>query len=751
MYISISKTNIVTELTFTPIEVEFEKIPNITATKNYSPFIFKDNKRSGKNFLSAHCLFIDVDNGKNIEEAKKILKGYKSLILTSRSHAQKEKNGKTIEARDRFRVAICLKEPITDATNYKKIIKELIHIFGADKACSDLARYYYCNPNQEVFTIEGDEYWDVNQYIKEEAGKSQPPLASQKKAKGKGGKIKFEDTQIVKTISYGELNVDKLFETLKDGASETIHCCIHPENHANKDANPSCVVSRNKEFLNFKCFVCEDTAYFQKKKSEEEIPFVLIENKAPVQKGMVEIDDIVLEAINSLPPQNVSKKEHLVDIILRNIRENCTIPICSYSNTLHLYYEGKWYAIDNPEIEKFVLVKKMIERTMSKQNPPSHLICQILIELQTTYRPLDAYLNDEFVYINMRNAVVRIAKNGEIKALPHDASYGFKWILPYDYNPEAKCPQIVQFLNDIINDVDAIKVLQEFCGYIFLPHKFLNHEKALWLYGATGANGKSVFLSLVHLLIDEINISHLNISDLDDPIKRTMLSAKIVNITNDATVKNIDTGTYKALISGETTTIRKLYKGSAELKAIPKFIVSTNELPLFKQGTEAFMRRMILVPFNTFIPEGQRDIHLAEKLASEVEGLFIFAVEGLKRLIMQKQFSKSNLIDTAIADYASEIDVLDDFLQDNPIEAQHGKGTQYIEQSDLFTRLGDWCKTNYRKSHYSTPRQLRERLLSHKQHGFELYKNCSVYGIKGRWGSIKVANNAPNHQDSEYE
>ena len=162
------------------------------------------------------------------------------------------------------------------------------------------------------------------------------------------------------------------------------------------------------------------------------------------------------------------------------------------------------------------------------------------------------------------------------------------------------------------------------------------------------------------------------------------------------------------------------------------------------------MRRMILVPFNTYIPEGKRDIHLAQKLSSEVEGLFIFAIEGLKRLIMQKQFSKSNLIDTAISDYASEIDVLDDFLQENPIEALHGKGTQHIEQSELFTRLGDWCKTNYRKSQYSTPRQLRERLLSHKQYGFELYKNNTIYGIKGRWSFIKIANNTPN-QDSEYE
>ncbi|WP_263831696.1 DNA primase family protein [Sulfurospirillum oryzae] len=729
-------------------ELLFKDIPSLTKKHHYSNLIFNGGERKGVNFLSANLLTLDVDGGLAIDQAKVMLDGYRSLIVTTKSHQKTEKNGNPIEAQDRFRIFIDLEEPISDPIIYQQVIQGLINTFHADQACKDLARFYYCNPNQEVITIGGDKYWDISQYLKKEVGNSQPPLAPQKKAKGKGGKIKFEDTQIVKTSSYGELNVEKLFETLEDGSSETIHCCIHPENHAHNDATPSCVVSRNGEYLNFKCYVCEDTAYYHKK--EKKIPFLFLPQKVVIQEGLTLLEDIMKEAINSLPMQYEKNEKKLVKVVVENILYNCALPICAYANTLHIYYHGKWHAIDNPEAEKYILVKGMVEKTLGFINPIATVIHQVLAELKTIYQSLNGYINRKDVYINMANGVVRISKEGSINLLPHDPSYGFKWQLPYNYNPEANCPQTLQFLQDVVEDENAIKVLQEFFGYIFLPHKFMNHEKCLWLYGSTGANGKSVLLSLVHQLIDETNISHMNLSELADPIKRTMLLGKVLNITNDATTKGIDAGTYKALISGETTTIRQLYKGAAELKAPPKFIIATNELPLMEQGAEAFVRRMILVPFNKQIPEAQRDIHLSSKLTSEVEGFFNFALVGLQRLIENQQFTKSNLIASATSDYLCELDVLSDFLQDHPIEALHGKNVPYLDQSEIFTKIGEWCKQNHRKNPYNTPRQLRDKLISQKDHSFDLYKNNKIYGIKGRWQLTKVEVKVPSDV-SDYE
>lgn len=160
-------------------ELLFEDIPALTKKHHYSNLLFNGGERKGVNFLSATLLILDIDEGLTIEQAKVMLNGYRSLIVTTKSHQKAEKNGKTIEARDRFRIFLDLKEPISNPTIYDQIIRGLINSFNADEACKDLARFYYCNPDQEVHTIEGDKYWDLTQYLKEEAENTNLSITAQ--------------------------------------------------------------------------------------------------------------------------------------------------------------------------------------------------------------------------------------------------------------------------------------------------------------------------------------------------------------------------------------------------------------------------------------------------------------------------------------------------------------------------------------------------------------------------------------------
>ena len=170
----------------------------------------------------------------------------------------------------------------------------------------------------------------------------------------------------------------------------------------------------------------------------------------------------------------------------------------------------------------------------------------------------------------------------------------------------------------------AIKVLQEYLGYVFLPHSHLNIEKALWLVG-TGSNGKSVLTSLLKYVFGDDNISYLNLPELNDDEKRGMLKGKILNITQDAS-NRVDPSSYKTIVSGEKLIFRELYKGSSLLKSAPKLIIATNELPRVTSGVDAFMRRVILIPFNNVIAEEDRDLELGNKLQGEIEGIFNFAL-----------------------------------------------------------------------------------------------------------------------------
>ena len=115
----------------------------------------------------------------------------------------------------------------------------------------------------------------------------------------------------------------------------------------------------------------------------------------------------------------------------------------------------------------------------------------------------------------------------------------------------------------------------------------------------------------------------------------------------------------------------------------------------------------------------------------ELQGIFNFAIEGLKRLLEQKHFTTSKLIDNAILDYRGELDALGDFLQDHPIDKIEVKGGAYISQNELYRKVVEWCRENDRKNTYTSARKLRDKLI--EKYGFSKYKNNDVYGIKGKW------------------
>ena len=151
MYSSVGMDNTNSTTKFYDKEIHnLSELADITANHNYSNISFKSGYRKGMNFQGVSILALDVDDGYSINEVKVKLKGVTYLLVTTRHHRLSVKNGKAIEPKDKYRLFFPLEEPITDPALYQTIIKNLIKDFRADEKCCDLARFYYCNPNQEV-------------------------------------------------------------------------------------------------------------------------------------------------------------------------------------------------------------------------------------------------------------------------------------------------------------------------------------------------------------------------------------------------------------------------------------------------------------------------------------------------------------------------------------------------------------------------------------------------------------------------
>jgi putative DNA primase/helicase len=87
--------------------------------------------------------------------------------------------------------------------------------------------------------------------------------------------------------------------------------------------------------------------------------------------------------------------------------------------------------------------------------------------------------------------------------------------------------------------------------------------------------------------------------------------------------------------------IKRLYAQPYPIQARIKTIIACNEMPHSKDATDGFFRRLLIVPFNNQFDEETRDVLIDQKLEKELSGIFNKALEGYKRLHLQKRFTIS--------------------------------------------------------------------------------------------------------------
>ena len=238
-----------------------------------------------------------------------------------------------------------------------------------------------------------------------------------------------------------------------------------------------------------------------------------------------------------------------------------------------------------------------------------------------------------------------------------------KYQLPFEYNPDAQCPMFDKYLTRCVPDADCRKVLAEYLGYIFVNN--LKLEKALILYGS-GANGKSVFFEIVNAILGDDNICSYSLQNLTkyDSYQRAELSNKLLNYASEINGK-LEASIFKQLVSGEPVEARQIYGKPFVMRDYGKLMFNCNELPKEVEQTNAFFRRFIIIPFNQTIPESEQDPELAKKIiASELSGVFNWLLDGLCRVLAQRKFTQSEMVQDQVDAYRRESDSVAMFIEE---------------------------------------------------------------------------------------
>jgi putative DNA primase/helicase len=149
-------------------------------------------------------------------------------------------------------------------------------------------------------------------------------------------------------------------------------------------------------------------------------------------------------------------------------------------------------------------------------------------------------------------------------------------------------------------------------------------------------------------------------------------------------------------------------------------MINCNELPTETEQTEAYFRRFLIIPFSQTIPEGERDITLAERIiANELPGVFNWLLCGLERLVKQRKFTRSIESDRVLAEFRIQSDSVQLFIDECRYVKPDSKGEPFF-LADLYHRYKEFCKDNTYKA--LGKNKFSERL---EKKGFEKHRHKS--------------------------
>ncbi len=261
------------------------------------------------------------------------------------------------------------------------------------------------------------------------------------------------------------------------------------------------------------------------------------------------------------------------------------------------------------------------------------------------------------------------------------------------YNPGAKCPQWLAFLDRIFSgNQSLISYIQKMAGYSLTGDV---SEQALFILHGKGANGKTVFITTLlsvtgdygkpgamNLLMAKKHEQHpTEIADLH--------GARLITVVESGEGKRLAENLVKQLTGGDKLKARRMREDFWDFEPTHKIWLATNHKPEIKGGDHAIWRRIRLIPFDVTIPDEEQDKHLAEKLEQELQGILNWMVEGC--LVWQREGLRMPAeVASATKGYAAEMNMIKDFVEDKCVVINCAKATLV----SMYSAYTSWCDGN---------------------------------------------------------
>lgn len=356
--------------------------------------------------------------------------------------------------------------------------------------------------------------------------------------------------------------------------------------------------------------------------------------------------------------------------------------IIRINGQLHLFKDGV-YVPGQEEIEA-VMIKHISNLSNAKRSEVLKYLNLLLLE------------NTEMAAPNMiafRNGIYDL-ETDSLKPFSPDIVITNR--IPWDYNPTAYSELADKTLDKIAcHDAEIRTILEECIGSCFYRSNTLGGGKAFILTGE-GSNGKSTFIAMIQHLLNEENITALDLKELDQKFQNAALFGKLANLGDDISDEFIvNASFFKKLVTGERVQVQNKGEKPFEFNNYAKFLFSANNIPRIKDKTGAVLRRLLIVPFDAEFSKNDPDYDSSIKYKLQepevMEYLIILGIKALKNIIEKQGFTESARVQGQLKEYEETNNPIIGFFDEMQIEEFQIEN----EQSDkVYKRYKEYCLAN---------------------------------------------------------
>lgn len=326
----------------------------------------------------------------------------------------------------------------------------------------------------------------------------------------------------------------------------------------------------------------------------------------------------------------------------------------------YVYTDKAWLECDDDDIRHELTV------AMAPSGPQSPNISGTYSLLASLCHQPGSRINDvppELVLFD--NGVLDLT-TGQLQA--HTPAHFTTNILPYVYNPAALCPRWLVFLYEVFEgDQQRADLLQEWFGYM-LSNSY-DHHKIMLLLGPPRC-GKGTIGRVLARVVGKQNFTGASLHAFADDAFIESLRVKSVAFSGD-TERRVSRGVVDVVIervkkiSGyDEVTFRRKYKSTLSQTLPARITLAANHVPGLFDDSGALASRLLVLPFDVSYLD-RENLNLFNELATEIEGVARWALDGLARLSAAGAFTRpdASLMETDfIAEAYSPLKVFIDEL-----------------------------------------------------------------------------------------